>query len=238
MIPFYLTTFNSPWLCKSLLESLKDLAYSGQYRCIISDKSEEKFAEIYKDLAAVRNIEYLHYPNKGATQAKLSVLDHAVSVDAEFCMQISEDFIRNYRNEVVISGSDSFDTDSLTILQTNPELYFCKWNILTGHNGDMTYLYTNPSGKQIYRVQNGIKLPFLTGDIVYSNWPAVWRVNGVRQLREKAKLWAPPNDFHNHRNVESGGEWAVSMSSFGRGACLVAQPFFHPDRVKDKGSRP
>ncbi len=241
MIPFYITCFNSPFLLKRLVGQLDDIIYSGEYRIILSDQSDPAQAELYRDFADSKGFEYLHYQNQGATQAKKSVLSHALSCDFEFCHQMSEDFIRStdeLSRDVVVSGKASFDTDALTILRENPSFAFVKWNILTSHNGDMTYLYKNPTGVQVYKVSPKVQLPFLVGDICYSNWPSTWRVKELEKLRQKSLSWIAPTPFHEDQNRISAGEWAVSMSSFGLGACLVAQPFFHPDRNKPSNSLP
>ncbi len=241
MTPFYVTTFQSPHLCNRLLNSLDDLVYSGKYNFIISDQSNDHFSEIYKRLAEKHGCEYLRYPNKGATQAKRSVLSHALEKGYEFCHQISEDFIRTTdetKYGPVVTGSSSFDEDALTVLKLYPHLAFCKWNVLTCKEGDMFYLYSQPSGIREFNLHHDVKVPYLTRDIGYTNWCATWKVKGVEEIRQKSLTWKPQNDKDIIFNRDSGGEWALNMSSLGKGACLVAQPFFHPERIKDKGSLP
>lgn len=241
MIPFYITCYNSPALTKRLVGQLDDLVYSGDYHFILSDQSEDKEAEIYQKFAESKGFTYLRYENKGASQAKRSVLAHALASGAEFCHQISEDFIRvdeNTKYGPVTSGKSSFDTDALAILKAFPELGYVKWNIITCSNGDMAYLYRNPKGTRKFECHPNSTLPFITGDVCFSNWPGTWRVKAIEELRVKSLSWSAPNQTEDALNISSGGEWAMSECSFRQGACLVAQPFHHPDRIKPSTSLP
>ena len=241
MIPFYITCYNSPALLKRLIGQLDDIVYSGDYKIIISDQSDEKEAQIYREFADLRGFDYVHYRNQGATQAKKSVIAHALVYGSEFCHQISEDFIRVDDSLIygpVVSGSTSFDVDALAVLRLHPHLAFCKWNAVTSAEGDMNYLYTDKIGTRVYNVHKEVRLPFLTKDILYSNWPATWRVKAVNEIFEKAKTWKAPNPEQEEKNRLSAGEWAAVVCSLGQGSCLVAQPFHHPNRIKPTTSLP
>lgn len=241
MTPFYITCYNSPALLKRLIGQLDDIVYSGDYQMIISDQSEEKEAKIYKEFADSKGFTYVHYQNEGASQAKRSVIAHALAHNYEFCHQISEDFIRVNDALIygpVVSGSKSFDTDALILLRLRPDLSCVKWNAITSVDGDMAYLYNNPGGVRRFLAHKDMQLAYIDGSIAYSNWPATWRVKGVAKIWEKSLSWKAPNEYEAKMNKDSNGEWAALQVSYGSVACLLAQPFHHPVRTKPSTSLP
>ena len=235
-----ITCFNSPERCRTLLCDLALLGKLKRRFLWINDQSDNLSVRLeYSDLADEFKIAYCPSQKTGATGAKRQVAEFAKEQGLEFVHQMSEDFRVNdqeYEPYVapVSTGIKDFLSDSEAILLLRPELDFVKYNIITPPDGDMAYLTTSPWGTLKFEMMKGVTLPFLTGDVVYSNWPACWRVDRILKMWEAADKWTPLTDRDRELVKISGGEWAASMCGFTKGAVLVAQPLIHGRRHHER----
>jgi len=61
-------------------------------------------------------------------------------------------------------------------------------------------------------------------------------VSGVNKIWDAADAWIPPDENALRLVRGSGGEWAASHCGVGKGAVLLANPMWHPERIKPSGS--
>ena len=240
MTPIYITCFNSPELCRNVIVKLTELGHAKRHGIIISDQSEERFQVVYRALAVEFSCKYVHHENKGASGSKRSVIRHAKERGYTIIHQMGEDFLIGESHPSFPSGVGSFLEDSETILNLFSDLSFVKWNLHTGHNGDMSYMKRGTAwfGGLSIRAINGIDLLFAVGVVQYSNWPATWRVDDIAKIWESGDVWIPPSEVIANLVKDSGGEWAASHCGTGKGAVLIANPMRHPERVRPEGSLP
>lgn len=240
MTPIYITCFNAPELCRNVIVKLTELGHAKRHELIISDQSDEGFQPVYRAMSIEFGCTYVHHENKGASGSKRSVLRHAKQHGYTIVHQMSEDFIIGDSVPWLPSGVGTFLEDSEAILTLFSELSFVKWNLHTGHNGDMSYIKRGTAwfGGLSIRAIQGINLMFAVGSVQYSNWPATWRVADVASIWEAASTWVAPNEEEAAISKGSNGEWAASHCGVGKGAVLIANPMRHPERVRPEGSLP
>ena len=237
--PIYITCFNAPLLCRQALSKLAYWGHLSRHHVILSDQSDDFHHSIYKTMAEEFRCKIIRHENKGATTSKRSVLRHAWENGDEIIHQFSEDFqIGGGTDHCVVQGVGSFLEDSEKILGACRDLDFMKWNILTSHNGDMSYMWRGQSwfGGLSLRAIPQSRLMFAVGTVQFSNWPATWRVSGVNKIWDAADAWIPPDENALRLVRGSGGEWAASHCGVGKGAVLLANPMWHPERIKPSGS--
>ena len=235
MTPFYITCFNDPERCRLLLAGLRNAGHLQNRKVFLSDQSDDDFAAAYQRLADEFRVEHIRHENAGATMAKRAVLNHAKGSGFNIVHQCSEDFLLgDCLYPGLASGASTFLSDSRAILDTYPDLAFVRWCLFTGIDGDMSYMWRHQQwfGGLIFKAISSSILPFLTGAVQYSNWPATWRVDQLLEMWRVADSWVPPTQEDADHVKGSGGEWAASQCKAVKGAVLVAQPMRHPDRIK------
>lgn len=243
MIGLAITCYNAPQKCNDLLASLqanKVIDFLSDMEIWINDQSTSKeSSDWYKTIADLFKIKYVHSPHEGATASKRQILETAWDEGVEFLHQMSEDFIINTSPTHVTNGLPYFLNDSINLFTKMP-IDFVKWNIITPPDGDMQYQWKTFPPNLHFNLTPGIILPYLTGDVVYSNWPGTWKVSSIRRMWEESKDWKAPTEHDAHLARHSGGEWAASMSRIAKGVCLVAQPLVHSRRHTERaeGSKP
>lgn len=241
MTPIYITCFNSPDLCRSLLGQLSLWGHLQRHPAIISDQSDERYSKEYAALAMEYRCQHVKHKNEGASGAKRNVLKHAEQNRHAFVHQVSEDFIidENFYHGVA-RGVGTFLEDSEAILSKFPDLDFVRWNIITSFNGDMSYMWRDNRwfGALQLRAIRESQLLFAVGAVQYSNWPATWRVEGVKKIWDAADKWKPSTEKDAEIAKGSGGEWTASNCGVGKGAVLIANPMRHPERIKHIESKP
>lgn len=230
-----ITCYSSPERCQELLLSLRMVGALDNNVCWLNDQSTDPVAmREYQRIAAKFDFSALHKKQGGATVAKRQVAEEAQKMGLKFVHQMSEDFSLNVESNGVKSGHYQFIQDSESLLIARPELDFVKYNILTPPDGDMAYIQSQPWGTLKFEMMQGVTLPFLTGSVVYSNWPACWRVSRILEMWEAADKWEPKTEKDRELVKLSGGEWAASMCGYAKGAVLVAQPLIHGRRHTER----
>lgn len=241
MIGLAITCYNAPDKLRNLLYGLQThglLRYPGEMW--INDQSTAPDAsQAYRDICAAFGLSHVSQPQEGASASKRQILETAWDNGIEILHQMSEDFEVNTSPSHVTRGLDSFLEDSENLFSLK-SIDFVKWNIITPPDGDMHYLWKPSAPGLQFNLTSGLTLPYLSGDIVYSNWPGTWKVSSIRRMWEESKSWNPPDDWHANLVKQSGGEWAASMSRIVKGVCLVAQPLVHSRRHTERaeGSKP
>lgn len=239
MTPIYITSFNAPELCRNLVRQFFQTGHAIRHPLVILDHSDDQNHKVYSALAIEYGIKLFRCENGGASRAKRNIIDHAQKNGHLLVHQLSEDFILEEGHPSVASGMGTFLEDSEAILNRFPDLAFVKWNIHTGHNGDMSYMRRGEQwfgGLQLRCIRSAV-LMFAVGSVQYSNWPATWRVDAVKAIWDAADSWTPPSENDKKHVLGSGGEWAASHCGVGRGAVLIANPLRHPERVRHSDSK-
>lgn len=236
--PIFITCYKSPELCRRALHGLQSLGHLQRHGAVLIDHSDDDNHAIYQLLAKEFGAKAFQLENGGASQAKRNVVKIANQLGHKIVHQMSEDFIVNDQSySGVASGVHTFLMDSELILSKMPNLGFVRWNIYTSHNGDMSYFWRGENhGNLFLKFLVGATLPFVVGRVLYTNWPATWRVSHIDEIWTAAEKWEPLNEQEKELAITSGNEWAASHCGVGSGAVLVANPMRHPDRIKPADS--
>jgi hypothetical protein len=230
---FYITAYNDP------KEASRSMAQFGplfpEAEKFLSNQSSEEFWGEYDALCKEHGFTHLKWTNEGASAAKRKVVKHAHQNGFGIISQISEDFeLTPFEdtNPSVANGRNHFVKDALKILTEEPKLAFMHWTYIRSgvHQGYFWSLTRGPSMR--FRRHPKTVLPYLDGEVSLFNWPYTGKVKEVDELWEQALIFTPKDTQEVNDNKASGGEYALTQVSLGKGGCLVAHPVRHTDRAK------
>lgn len=242
---FFITSFNDPASAATSMRQFAPLAETCEL--ILSDQSTDYacIAE-YQRLCLEHGFRYIHNENAGASAAKRRIVEIALQEEFVLMHQISEDF------ELVPEGEQHpsaplgnkdllFVKEAARLVIQHPHISFVNWTWFrsSGHDHYGYNWGDSPSPKDFsLRSLHGFSLFHVPHDISLMNWPYTGRVQHVAQLHNFAQ-WLTPGTPHQLKQHElSGGEWALSFVSKGKGVALYAHPVRHKNRVKPAGSLP
>lgn len=234
---FYITAFNSPQ------EAGRSMAQFGPIfpdsEKFLSNQSTPEHLPKYEELCRLHGFTHLTWENKGATAAKRKIVEHAFHNGFEIMSQISEDFELNPPSKThpaVVNGREFFLHDSEALLKV-PDIHFVHWTYFR-HGIHRGYFWSAVRGPKVrYRREDGVTLSYLEGEVSLFNWPYTGKVKQLMDIWNRSSSVIPQTTQEEQDNLWSGGEWALTQVSIGRGVCLVAHPVRHTDReVKPEGS--
>lgn len=234
---FYITAFNDP---KEAAKSMREFGpLFPDTQKFLSNQSTEDFWPEYELLCQQNGFTHLRWLNQGATAAKRKIVEHASQNGFDLISQISEDFELTPFEEThpsVVNGREFFLKDSLKLLEKK-DIHFVHWTYFR-HGIHRGYFWSRERGpKARYRREEGVTLSYLEGEVSLFNWPYTGKVKQIMDLWNRSDGVVPQNEHEERDNRWSGGEWALTQVSLGRGVCLVAHPVRHTERpVKPDGS--
>lgn len=239
---FYITSYNDPESCKSLLTQLESQALPERYDCFLSDQSDDQHAPCYARLAARFGFQHVRNVNQGASAAKRRIVQHARENGYEYMAQISEDFAvldSSTCQPWLAPGTATFLDDAMHLLLRRPELAAVFWTFSMCRDGSHLWLWSRERDTTLLLDRlPGMTLAYAYGEIALSNWPYTGRVQHIAQAWERALAFQPVSDRQKELHAGSGGEFALSLVTLGQAAVLLANPVGHARYHRPPGSLP
>lgn len=224
----YITTFNDPSSCASLLPELDKRIIPG-YKKFISDQSSPEFSGVYQKMASDHGWGYIHHENGGAQKAKHDIIRHAFKSGFAFMAQISEDFeiMPKWIDSPVPSGSDCFFEIAHELLIARPNITFVNWTMLRPSyiGWQAGYGLSRETARgTLSLITQGTKLCYVSGETALFNWPYTARVSTLYSLLQQADIIGPNSEIN------------LARVSVGHGVTLLAFPVRHTNRERHKDS--